>query len=642
MAAPSGPPLPGARFATTRAVRSECRAASATLRIVKSADEALRESERRFRGLLENVQLPAAMFDLQGNYVFVNDYTLAITGWTREEMLGHSAAQFMPPEQQERVRQALGTLTRPGAPTQWFSEPAILTRDGKLRLLQVNNLVLRDPGGAITAIASLGADVTEHRALQEQYLQSQKLESLGTLAGGVAHDFNNLLTVINGYSNLVLRSLDLSDPVRPQIDQIHRAGRRAAELTQQLLTFSRKQITQPQAVDLNDLLEESGAMFRSLLGEDIELTMDLSRPLGRVTTDPGQMHQVLMNLVANARDAMPDGGKVTIRTQNITVSADFQTEHPEVVPGPCVVLVVSDTGVGMDEQTRAHLFEPFFTTKGLGKGTGLGLSTVYADLVEAERRLDLGAQRGQATERRSESICPASIRANPKSNPPAQEDQRPAGEPANSELILVVEDQEQVRGLTTLVLESLGYRVMSVADGPAAIALSGSYDGQIDLLLTDVVLPGMNGKQLAEHLTLLRPGMAVLFTSGYSGEVVAHRGVLDRDVAYIAETIFARGFGGQASGKCSITNRSDMSLSFVDTRRGAGLRPSRRASAQERPISNRRQLTRLPHISNFLQLCSSGRALLQFSEDSIQLMAALLRFRRYTAGGFQMVFSLFE
>ena len=286
----------------------------------KLADEALRESERRFRGLLEHVQLAAALFDINGNYVFVNDYALAVTGWTREELMGHHINEFLPPDQHGRIHKLLDSLARTGQPEHWFSEIPLLTKDGKRRCLQVNSVALHDSHGKVVAIASLGADVTDHRALQERYLQSQKLESLGTLAGGVAHDFNNLLTVINGYSDMVFRSLREGDAVRPKIDQIRKAGERAAELTQQLLAFSRRQIAQPRPVDLNGMVEESGGMFRSLLGEDIELATRLSRPLGQVMADPGQMHQVLMNLLANARDAMPDGGRVTIETRNVAVA----------------------------------------------------------------------------------------------------------------------------------------------------------------------------------------------------------------------------------------------------------------------------------------------------------------------------------
>ncbi len=493
----------------------------------KLADEALRESERRFRGLLEHVQLAAALLDINGNYVFVNDYALAVTGWTREELMGHHINEFLPPDRHSRIHKLLDRLARTGEPEHWFAEIPLLTKDGKRRCLQANSVALHDSNGKVVAIASLGADVTDHRALQERYLQSQKLESLGTLAGGVAHDFNNLLTVINGYSDMVFRSLREGDPVRPKIDEIRKAGDRAAELTQQLLAFSRRQIAQPRPVDLNRLVEESGAMFRSLLGEDIELATRLGRPLGQVMADPGQMHQVLMNLLANARDAMPDGGRVTIETRNVAVASGDLTEHPEATLGSCVQLLVSDTGVGIDEAVRVHLFEPFFTTKGVGKGTGLGLSTVYGIVKQSRGWIRVCSDVGKGATFKIYLPRIDTQHAAPEEEPQA------VTERGNHETVLVVEDQKDVRGLAMAILESLGYCALSAADGPAALALAAVHEGPIDLVLTDVVLPGMNGKQLAERLKLLRPGIAVLFTSGYSEDVIAHRGVLDREVAYI-------------------------------------------------------------------------------------------------------------
>ncbi len=412
----------------------------------KLADVALRESERRFRGLLEHVQLATAIFDIKGNYVFVNDYALAITGWTREELMGRHATEVLPPDQREQVRKLAATLLRTGEPSHWFSETQVLTRDGKRRWLQVNNVVLRDSAGRVTAVASLGADVTEHRALQEQYLQSQKLESLGTLAGGVAHDFNNLLTVINGYSDIVFQTLGERDTARPEIDEIRKAGARAAELTQQLLAFSRRQIAQPRPLDLNRMIEESGGMFRTLLGEDIELVVNLGRPLGHVLADPGQMHRVIMNLLANARDAMPDGGKLVIQTMNVAISTGDLAEHPELAAGPCVLLDVSDTGVGIDEQTRVHLFEPFFTTKGPGKGTGLGLPTVYGIVKQSGGWIRVHSEVGKGTTFKIYLPCS-------DFDPGAAEERSPpAAKRCNNETVLLVEDQEAVRRLATSVL----------------------------------------------------------------------------------------------------------------------------------------------------------------------------------------------
>ena len=462
----------------------------------KLVDEALRESEGRFRGILEHVQLPAAVYDLQGNFLFVNDYMLSISGWSREELLGHHVFEVMTTKDHGRVQNLIDSLALTGEPTHWVAEPELLTKDGKVRQLQVNNVVLRDAAGNMTTVASLGTDVTEYRALQEQYLMSQKLESLGTLAGGVAHDFNNLLTVINGYSNIVMRGLGEQDPVRPKIEQIRKAGKQAAELTQQLLAFSRRQITHPRPLDLNSLLEESGEMFRTLLGEDIELTWEPGQPLGMVMADPGQMHRVLMNLLVNARDAMPDGGKVSIRTHTINVTSESRQENPDVTPGPTVVLVVSDTGTGMDEQTRGHLFEPFFTTKEPGKGTGLGLSTVYGIVRQSGGWIGVRSAPGSGTSFSIHLPCivdavpamNAETRARPVSPVSAPED---TAKPSSQVTVLVVEDQEQVRSFVTTILDSLGYNILSATDGATALALASRHPGSDR--------PAADGRHFAGH-----------------------------------------------------------------------------------------------------------------------------------------------
>jgi len=495
----------------------------------KLADEELRESENRFRSLLELVQLPAAIMDTRGYLLFVNDYVLKITGWKREEVVGSHGAAFVVPDQRSLFSKMVESVERTGEPLHWSSEPTLITRDGKHRHLEVNNVVLRDSSGKVTAIASLGTDVTEHRALQEQYVQSQKLESLGKLAGGVAHDFNNLLTVINGFSDMVARAIGPDHAVRAKIDQIRQAGGRAAELTQQLLAFGRKQISEPRPVGLNRILDESGAMFRTLLGEDIELALKPEASLSPVMADPGQLHRVLMNLLANSRDAMPQGGTVTIETRNVDTSMEFHPERPGSSRGPFVLLSVADTGAGIDEKTRAHLFEPFFTTKEPGKGTGLGLSTVYGIVRQNDGWVEVTSEVGLGT---TFLIYLPAIPGVPVTAP---EGVAAGLENAGGGTILVVEDQEDVRQLTSAILESCGYQVLSAGDGTEALRLAAEHPAPIDLLLTDVVLPGINGKQVAEQVKRLRPGIEVLFTSGYPREVITDRGVLDHGVAYIAK-----------------------------------------------------------------------------------------------------------
>jgi signal transduction histidine kinase len=358
------------------------------------------------------------------------------------------------------------------------------------------------------------------RESQERYVQAQKLESIGRLAGGVAHDFNNLLTVINGYSEVVLGKLPNDDPLRSPVNQIRAAGERAADLTQQLLTFGRKQIIQPRPVNLNTVVQDAEKMFRRVLGEDVILTTSLTPDLGLVLVDPGQIHQVLMNLVVNARDAMPDGGHLSIETAEGKIDA---------ITNAAIVLIVRDTGHGMDEQTREHIFEPFFTTKGLAKGTGLGLATVYGIVKQSQGWIQVHSDPGKGTSFEiylprvggAESLIPATESA--------------AVQLVGTETILLVEDQDEVRAFAAKALTSFGYRVIDAADADQALARSEQHAGPIDVLLTDVVLPGMNGRELAERIKTARPAIAVLYTSGYTDDVIAQRGVLDREVAYIAK-----------------------------------------------------------------------------------------------------------
>jgi signal transduction histidine kinase len=366
----------------------------------------------------------------------------------------------------------------------------------------------------------------EVRASRERAMQAQNLESIGRLAGGVAHDFNNLLTVINGYCEVVLGKLEQSDPLRAPVNEIRKAGQRAASLTQQLLAFGRKQVSRPQPVNLNFLVQDSEKMFRRLLGEDVELSVDLSSDLGLIFADPTQLHQVLMNLVVNARDAMPHGGTLRIATDPAEVDAQLAAGHPEIPLGPAVRLVVSDTGCGMDEHTREHIFEPFFTTKGLAQGTGLGLATVYGIVKQSHGWISVRSEPGMGST--FEIYLPRIDGA--EAPDPAQP---PGGPRPGWETILVVEDQKEVRAFAVSALTTHGYRVLDAADGAAALALAERHNGPIHLLLTDVVLPGINGLELADRIRTSWPKTAVLYTSGYTADVIVQRGVLQSDVSYI-------------------------------------------------------------------------------------------------------------
>ena len=361
------------------------------------------------------------------------------------------------------------------------------------------------------------------RESQERYMQAQRMEGIGRLAGGVAHDFNNLLTVINGYSDLVYHQLPEPDAMRSQVDEIRKAGARAAELTQQLLAFGRKQVGRPRPLNLNSVVEESEKMLRRLLCEDVELITRLDPSLRLVTADPVHVHQVLINLAVNARDAMPNGGTLVIETANAPLDP---RQASELKSGPTVRLSVSDTGIGMDEETQKNIFEPFYTTKG-NKGSGLGLATVYGIVQQNQGWIDVSSDLGKG------SVFRIYLPSTEGTDKPASVAPVVAAQLNGSETVLVVEDQEEVRSFVVKALASYGYRVLQAAEASQALTMAECHSGAIDVLLTDVVLPGMNGRELANRFRIARPDTKVIYTSGYTQDLIAHRGVLYDDISYI-------------------------------------------------------------------------------------------------------------
>jgi signal transduction histidine kinase/ActR/RegA family two-component response regulator len=383
---------------------------------------------------------------------------------------------------------------------------------------------------------TLQAEVNERKSAQaelerseEQLRQSQKMEAIGQLAGGVAHDFNNLLTAINGYSELCLKRLSPSDPLHRHIEQIRKSGERAASLTRQLLAFSRKQILQPKIIDLNQIVVDMNKMLHRLIGEDIDLLMGLAADLGKVKADPNQIEQVLLNLSINARDAMPKGGRLTIETSNVNLSEDFSRGHVAVSPGQYVMLAVSDNGCGMDAETQAHIFEPFFTTKEVGKGTGLGLATVYGIVKQSEGTIWLYSEVGRGTTFKIYLPCAE----RPVKVVEVEADNLELSQ--GTETVLLVEDEEIVREMATEILRDSGYHVLEAKHGHEALTLGRQHSGDIHLMLTDVVMPQMSGRQLAEQLTPLRRDMKVLYMSGYTDDAIVHHGVLEEGTAFIGK-----------------------------------------------------------------------------------------------------------
>ena len=400
-------------------------------------------------------------------------------------------------------------------------------KDGSYHWIHDEARLTRDSAGRPVEVFGSWVDITERKALEMQLLQAQKMEAVGLLAGGVAHDFNNVLTAIGGYAELVREDLPGEDARRHDVEEILRATERAATLTRQLLAFSRRQVLAPRVLDLNGVVAGVDNMLRRLIGADVELRTALGPVLGAVRADPGQLEQVIMNLVVNARDAMPRGGKLTIETANAELDESYALEHPSVVAGPYVMLAVSDSGVGMDAATQARIFEPFFTTKEKGKGTGLGLATVYGIVKQSGGNIWLYSEPGRGTTFK--------IYLPRVDQPPEQPAAAPAprAAPRGSETVLLVEDDEAVRALARKMLAAHGYTVLAAASGAEALKLAADHTGPIHLLVTDVVLPGMSGRELAARFQSVRPALKVLYTSGYTDEAIVHHGVLDPGIAFL-------------------------------------------------------------------------------------------------------------
>ena len=493
---------------------------------LRSAQEGLRRSEINFRSLVTHAPYGVCRCDSVGILLDVNPALVAMLGYASgAELVGRNLANLYADSQQWfGLADYLRSLQKfHGLNADW------VRKDRAIISVRLSGRAFRDEANTIF-FELFAEDVTERRALEQQLRQAQKMEAVGRLAGGIAHDFNNLLMVISGYSEFLLERLGTDPTLRGHAQEIANAAERATSLTRQLLAFSRKQMLAPKIVDLNSVVTENVKMLTRLIGEDIDLVMVPGPDIGAVKADPGQIEQVIMNLAVNARDAMPHGGKLTIETANVTLDANYARFHSPVKPGDYVMLAISDTGMGMDPDTQAHIFEPFYTTKGL-KGTGLGLSTVYGIVKQSEGYIWLYSEAGKGTSFKI-YLPRFSATGEALATQPALAVDADQPSPGH-ETILLVEDEENLRRLARQSLENQGYRVIDAPDGAAAIKISQAHKGPIHLLLTDVIMPGKNGRELANQISPTRPEMRVLYMSGYTENHIGHNGTLDEGITLL-------------------------------------------------------------------------------------------------------------
>jgi PAS domain S-box-containing protein len=501
------------------------------------AEDALRETSRTLHALIDASPLAVVVSDASGTVRVWNPAAVRMFGWTEAETIGHPNPLLSSagnPELRETCNLVLHG--------ERFSNTKVRGRDrtGTEILLAFSGAPLFGAQGEIASMMAIMADITDARAAEEalrrseeQLRQSLKMEAVGKLAGGVAHDFNNLLSVITGYSELLLTRTDGRNPARREIEEIHKAGERAAALTQQLLAFSRRQILKPKRLRMNEVVENLGKMLRRLIGEDIDFATESQEDLWTVRADPSQIEQILMNLCVNARDAMPAGGKMVVSTANVTLETPLVERELTIPPGRYATLRVVDNGSGMDEKTLSKIFEPFFTTKDQGKGTGLGLATVYGIVKQSEGYIRVVSAPGEGT------TFSVYLPAAEGEEPEAEEDRPEAecGGPSGNRTILLAEDEEMVRELAIEIFQGAGYTVLDAPNGAAALAVCNRHEGRIDLLVTDMVMPGMDGIELARRVCASRPGIPVLFMSGYAEDAKDRLGDLNDGRAFLQKPI---------------------------------------------------------------------------------------------------------
>jgi PAS domain S-box-containing protein len=489
----------------------------------KQAEEVLRETEETYQVLFEGTAQGILVADIETRrFKYANPAICRMLGYTKEELTQLGLADIHPPDVLDYVIAEFESQAR-GEKSLAASIPCI-RKDGSLCYTDITTT----PNVIHERTYNVGffTDVTEHRELEKQLQLSQRLETVGRLTGGIAHDFNNALTAIIGYTDFILMKTDKEDENHQHVQEIKKAGERAAALTHQLLAFSRKQVLKPEVLDPNNIIKELEKMIRRIIGEDIKFVANLKPDVGRIKADPAQMEQIIMNLAINARDAMSTGGKLTIETANVFLDEGYADHHVAVKTGTYVMLAVSDNGVGMDKETQEHIFEPFFSTKG-EKGTGLGLSTVYGIVKQSGGNIWVYSEPGQGT---TFKIYFPRVEEGVVSKKKAEKVMESL---KGTETILVVEDESTVRSLINLVLKDNGYTILEASNGPEALSIFYQNKDQINLLLTDAIMPGMNGRELAEQITAANPTIKVLYASGYTDNVIVHHGILEEGINFL-------------------------------------------------------------------------------------------------------------
>jgi PAS domain S-box-containing protein len=488
------------------------------------AESVARESEKRYRELLENANDMIYVHDLEGNFISWNRKAEDLSGYKMSETKALRIMDLVAPEDRALAQEMLAKkLTGKGSAPYTLR---LVSKEGKRHEVEVSSRLLHENGRA-TGVQGIARDLTERRRLEAELLQAQKMEAVGRLAGGIAHDFNNILMIVRGYAEILLERLHPEDPLHGQAAQIMKAGNRAAELTQRLLGFSRKQVFEPKILNVNDVVSEISKMLPTLLGAHVDFSLELSADAGNVNADPIQMEQVLINLAVNSRDAMPQGGKLIISTAARDLERDASGEQPAILPGRYAEICVQDSGCGIDKETIRHIFEPFFTTKDKDKGTGLGLSTVYGIVKRSGGYILVSSEAGIGTTMR---IYLPLVEREVESRTP---DAKANGETRGTGTVLIAEDEQALRELVGARMRAEGYEVLEAENGEEALAIAGRYKGDIQLLLTDVIMPKLRGPELASRLRLRYPGMKVIYMSGYTESALVQDGMLERNTVLL-------------------------------------------------------------------------------------------------------------